>query len=284
MRALGNHRGARTIGLALLAGLVAFEGVLMLSAGALGVPGLYLIRLAAGADADAPPKAATPEGGESVIAKLTPEEEALPQTPALPPAQPLSPVPPDGPLRLEGLGDIPLTPWPRDEDGSEPGSKHSALSSGPRDELPWDAVEPVPYPSEDSAGAAAKATAALPPEAEQAAPRAQAAAIALPASSEVEAWIKAKATEVKGMDRARPLYHFEFWVEPPDAVKRSLAAVTYDFNTPAVMPQSQASSEEETGFRVSAGGLACADRITVTLRFKDGRSQRVAVDGCKLLS
>jgi len=34
---------------------------------------------------------------------------------------------------------------------------------------------------------------------------------------------------------------------------------------------------------VSVGGLACADKITVTLKFKDGQSQQVAVDGCRLL-
>jgi hypothetical protein len=44
------------------------------------------------------------------------------------------------------------------------------------------------------------------------------------------------------------------------------------------------SSEKETGFRVSAGGLVCADKVTVTLKFRDGRSQRVEVDGCKLVS
>ena len=95
--------------------------------------------------------------------------------------------------------------------------------------------------------------------------------------------MKAKATEVRGEDRARPLYHFEFWLEPPEEVKRRLVAVAYEFNTPAVMPQSQVSSEQKTGFRVSAGGIACADKVTVTLKFKDGQSQQVAVDGCRLL-
>jgi len=66
-------------------------------------------------------------------------------------------------------------------------------------------------------------------------------------------------------------------------VKRRLVAVAYDFNTPAVMPQSQVSSEQQTDFHVSAGALACADKVTVTLKFNDGRSQQVAADGCKLL-
>jgi hypothetical protein len=43
------------------------------------------------------------------------------------------------------------------------------------------------------------------------------------------------------------------------------------------------SRERGTGFRVSAGGLTCADKVTVTLKFKDGSSQQVAVDGCRLL-
>ena len=107
---------------------------------------------------------------------------------------------------------------------------------------------------------------------------------ALPASTAVAAWVKAKATEIKGVERARPLYHFEFWIEPPESIKGSVDAVTYEFNTPAVMPQMQVSRERETGFRISAGGLVCADNVRVTLRFRDGRAQTVDVDGCKLVS
>ena len=105
----------------------------------------------------------------------------------------------------------------------------------------------------------------------------------LPASGEVEAWIKGKATEIKGDERARPLYHFEYWLEPPADMKGRLTAVAYEFNTPAVLPQSQVSSEQDTGFRILAGGLTCADKVTVTLKFKDGRSQQIAVDGCRLV-
>ena len=49
------------------------------------------------------------------------------------------------------------------------------------------------------------------------------------------------------------------------------------------MPQSQVSSERDTGFRIIAGGLTCADKVTITLKFNDGRSQQVAVDGCRLV-
>ena len=113
MRAGGNQRGARTISLALVAGLIAFETILALSAGAVGIPGLFLIRLANGGDAEAPRPAAASEGGESVIAKLEAANAPSHQTKVA--AQPLSPVAPAGPPRLDGLADIPLTPWDRDE-------------------------------------------------------------------------------------------------------------------------------------------------------------------------
>jgi hypothetical protein len=66
-------------------------------------------------------------------------------------------------------------------------------------------------------------------------------------------------------------------------VKEQLAAVAYAFDSPAVMPQAQVSSEQKTGFRVAFGGLACADKVTLTLKFKDGQSQQVDLDGCRLL-
>ena len=106
----------------------------------------------------------------------------------------------------------------------------------------------------------------------------------LPDSSDVGGWLKAKVTEIKGADRNRPLYHFELWLELPAAMKRRLVGVAYDFSTPAIRPQSQASSDRTSGFRVSAGGLACADEIEMTLRFDDGSVHKVVVDGCKLLS
>ena len=105
----------------------------------------------------------------------------------------------------------------------------------------------------------------------------------LPAIVAIEAWVKARATEIKGKGRGRALYHFEFWLDAPEDIKRRLVAVAYEFNTPAVMPQSQVSSEEKTGFRISAGGLTCADKVTITLQFNNGQSQRVAVDGCRLV-
>jgi hypothetical protein len=278
MRAGGNHRGARTICLGLVAGFIAFETILALSAGAVGIPGVLLIQLkdesSGGAVTQAQPAS---EGGESDFAKPSAVKDPPPQPPVA--AEPASPVAPAGAPRLDGLADIPATPWIRDETKPDRPKAFSTNTAG-REELPWDAVEPVPYPSEESDPA--DVTTSLPAGA-PATPAAQAAPIELAASSEVESWVKAKATEVKGEYRARPLYHFEFWLEPPEAMKRSLSAVVYEFNTLAVMPQVQASSEQSTGFRISAGGLTCADKVTVTLRFRDGRKQQVAVDGCKLV-
>ena len=281
MRGVGNHRRARTISLALGAGLVAFEVVL--SAGAVGVPGVFLIRLAAGSgDAKVARVVDTPDGGESVMAKLASAAEPSNQTPAAAAGGPIWPVAPAAEPRLDGLTDIPLTPWDRDESKPDRPSAFAA-NSGAGEELPWDAVEPVPFPSEESQATPADITAAL-PDAATAPPPAQAALVPLPANGVVEAWVKAKATEIKGEDRGRALYHFEFWLDAPEDVKRRLAAVAYEFNTPAVMPQSQVSSEMKTGFRILAGGLTCADKVTITLRFKNGQSQQVAIDGCRLLS
>jgi hypothetical protein len=277
MRAVGNHRGARTISLALVAGLVAFEAVLVLFAGAVGIPGLYLVRFADGRDGapQAQIAKANDDGGESVVAKL-PEVESMPK-PAPSAAKAEDAPVPAGEPRLDGLADE--QSWDREH--AEPSEHKSfAADSAGREVLPWAATEPVPLegPVDATASLAKPAEPAAPEAPHPALPPAQ-----LPASADVEGWVKAKATEIKGEDRGRPLFHFELWLEPPEEMKQLLAAVTYDFNTPAVMPQSQISSEQKTGFRISAGGLTCADKITVTLKFKDGRSQQVAVDGCRLL-
>lgn len=278
MRAGGNQIGARTISFALVAGLVAFEAILVLGAGTVGIPGILLVRLAGGSGgAGATPSSEAPEGGESVFAKLSSAPAILTSkpTPADEAIEAASPA--AGEPRLDGLAEIPLKDWDRDEaESAEP--QAFGENSKAREVLPWDAVEPVPF-TPASATPAATAVQSPAPDA----PQAILTPALLPASGDVEAWVKAKATEVKGEDRARPLYHFEFWLEPPEEMKRRLVAVAYDFNTPAVMPQSQVSSERKTGFRVSAGGLACADKVTVTLKFNDGQSQQVAVDGCRLL-
>jgi hypothetical protein len=275
MRAVGNHRGARTISLALVAGLVAFEAGLVLSTGAIGVPRLLLVRLAEGnSGAPAIQGAGAQDGGETVVTKLPRVEGTSAQIASIETAKD---APAErGDQKLSGLADEPS--WEREHSAS-PEPKAFAADSGAREVLPWDAVEPVPFDSDTPAGAAKLVE--TPPAAAPSHPLAQ--PVHLPESREVEGWVKAKATEIKGEDRGKPLYHFELWLEPPEQVKQRLVAVAYDFNTPAVMPQSQISSERKTGFRISVGGLACADKITVTLKFNDGQSQQVAVDGCRLL-
>jgi hypothetical protein len=281
MRALVNR--ARTIGLALVAGLLTFEAVFALSAGAIGIPHLFLIRLSR--ESGAPFAAEGVQGGETVIAKLgeiagaprhvTQREATQPEAPAA-----------GGEPNLAGLAEIPVDmPWKHEakseNESKDPPQKAFSPDAKGREELPWDAVEPVPPPSETSSITPASPAPQTPIPAAAPAPRV--APARLPASSDVEGWVKAKATEIKGEDRGRPLYHFELWLDAPAEVKQRLVAVAYDFNTPAVMPQMQVSSEQKTGFRVSVGGLACADKITVTLKFNDGQSQQVAVDGCRLL-
>jgi hypothetical protein len=275
MRGVGYYRGARTISLALAAGLIAFEAILVFATGGVGIPGVFHVRVFEPSETPKTAKAFDPDGGESVIAKLPTDptvtgsgaksEDASPKVAGEP--------------RLDGLADIPLGDWIRQKATSETDDQSASDDAAPapktREDLPWDAVEPVPFGPVTAAVA--------PPEANAPAKPAAVAAIQLPASGEMESWVKAKATEIKGGDRARALYHFEFWLEPPEEMKRRLAAVAYEFNTPAVMPQSQMSRDQETGFRISAGGLTCADKVTVTLKFSDGRSQQVAVDGCKLV-
>ena len=141
MRAVGNHRGARTISLALVAGLVAFEAVLVLFAGAVGIPGLYLVRFADGRDGapQAQIAKANDDGGESVVAKL-PEVESMPK-PAPSAAKAEDAPVPAGEPRLDGLADEPS--WDREH--AEPSEHKSfAADSAGREVLPWAATEPVP--------------------------------------------------------------------------------------------------------------------------------------------
>jgi hypothetical protein len=282
MRALVNHRGARAISLALVAGLLAFEAVLALHAGAIGVPGFFLLRFT---EEEA---AQSKLGGETVIAKLDEIPPARPRATEPIAASPETPAT-SGEPNLAGLAEIPLGPLLKqeakpDEHGDEQ-NKGQTRPLGPdvkgREELPWDAIEPVPPPSETSA----TASDALAPETAtpEPSPAPKVTPVQLPAAGAVEGWVKAKATEIKGEAREHPLYDFELWLDAPAEVKQRLVAVAYDFNTPAVMPQMQVSREQKTGFRIRVGALACADKITVTLKFKDGQSQQVAIDGCRLL-
>lgn len=219
------------------------------------------------------PTSENSQAKETVAVKIPQIEQRVPDA-----APPPPPVPP--PSSLQGLDQIPL------DSGSapsvaqeEPKPKAFDASAKGNDVLPWDEVEPVPVPPPPPVGA--KKTLPQPPE-----PARPALSVALPVAqlptvAEVSSWLKSKMEQIKGEDRARPLVHFEFWLEPPTDLKRHIVAVTYNFSTPAIIPQSQTSRDAATGFRIAVGGLGCADTVTVTLEFDDGRTQPVDVDGCR---
>lgn len=291
LRLIGTQRGILMLGIGLLVGVAALVSALSLATGDR-------------APRDESSQALSePEsfGGETIISKLSEADEAKPApAPAaktaphmtaphmiaphmamLAPSLPNAEAKPDAEPNLSGLSEIPRELiWnrpPEQQDDAKP--KAFAAFSKAREELPWDAVEPVPFgpiaeapkPEQDTTGTAKPSKVAGAP-------------VRLPEVADVGAWVKSKVTEIKGADRQRPLYHFELWLDPPAAVRRRLVGVTYDFSTPAILPQTQASSDQASGFRISAGGLACADKVTLTLRFDDGRTQKVSLDGCKLFS
>ena len=276
MRAVGNYRGARTISIALVAGLLVFEAALVYGAGAVGIPGLFLLKLSEQRDAHVTSVAEGSAGGESVVAK--------PAAAVMPTKRSAETEASTGEPRLDGLADIPLQDWIVPRPKTDDAKAFGETAKPQKEDLPWDAVEPVPFNPPGPTPVHADAAAAIATPSVPTTPAVSAAVGKLPANATVEGWVKAKATEVKGEERARPLYHFEFWLDAPEEVKRELVAVSYEFNTPAVRPQSQISSERNTSFRVYTGGLACAERVTVTLKFNDGRTQQVAVDGCRLVS
>jgi hypothetical protein len=281
MRDVSESRGARAIGVAVAFSMAAFQAALIAGFGAFGVPGVIVVRFAGGGDvAQAVP------GGETVVSKLAEAARALSA-----PSPQLAPKP-AGEANLVGLAD--KIPWqqPEQEQAQEEGQagepkpkvKAFAESSlAQADVLPWDAAEPfVPEGSADASATAAEIAAAAQAAA---APAPKLLAAELPLARDVEAWVKGRATQFNSEERGRGrLFHFELWLEPPAKMKERLVAVAYSFDTPAVMPQAQVSSEQKTGFRVAFGGLACADKVTLTLKFNDGQSQQVAVDGCRLLS
>lgn len=294
--------GARTIRFASLAGLAVFCIVALSAAHLFATEDIHSSDVN-GQTLTAPEVSQqTKPGGETVIAKLDQaklDQAKLDQVNFAPAATAslakagsaprhlatmLAPVlakapPRDEEPNLAGLSEIPPELiWNRSPNDKKKATPSAfAEFSKAREQLPWGAVEPVPFAPLKPAPVAARAGGAKPVVASPTPLR-------LPNSTDVEGWLKAKVTEIKGADRSRPLYHFELWLEPPAAMKRRLVGVAYNFSTPAIRPQSQASSDRTSGFRVSAGGLACADEIEMTLRFDDGSLHKVAVDGCKLLS
>src|SRR5262245_23645191 len=162
MRAVGNQLAARTISLALVAGLVAFEAILALGAGAVGVPGVVLVRLThETGDIDAAPNYAAPPGGESLIAKLpAPAKAEAPEVADVEARRIAASDAPAGEPRLDGLADIPLEPWIPEKpkaDKADPEERKAAAAE--KVALPWDAVEP--YRFDDAPRASTETTGAI---------------------------------------------------------------------------------------------------------------------------
>src|SRR5262245_25392503 len=100
MRARGYRLSARTLGLALVAAVIALQAFLALRSGVAGIPGLFLINLPGEAGGAAKPLQAATDGGESVIAK----SQESPPTPEKAPAETTgSTPPPQGEPNLAGL-------------------------------------------------------------------------------------------------------------------------------------------------------------------------------------
>jgi len=274
---------SRTIGMVLLAYFLAFEATLALSVNALGIPGLFLLQLG---ETTGPRIVARSSGGETVMAK-GPGEDAAPAevVPATKPI-PIEAAPlPSAKLDVDTLDPTALvaSQAAKTSEGSNrrpaPTTAFIGGTASP-ETLPWDAIEPVPYPREASLVPGAPQPSRFGPSVP--APGAASEPAFDLSASAAGGWVKAKSTQFKGANRARPMFHFELWVEPPDAIKQRLIAVAYDVEAGAVQPRVQQSRERQTGFRVGFGGLSCADKITLTLMFDDGRSQEVDIDGCKL--
>ena len=179
---------------------------------------------------------------------------------------------------LAGLADIPeklIAERPKRNGDRDRRKPSFAAYSETRENLPWNAVEPVVF-TPMGPGQQQKAGSPAPQAVVSTSPK--------PAVADIGNWMKGKATKIMGASRTKPLYHFVVWVEPPKAMQAHVAGVSYDFSSPAVMPQSQASSDRDSGFKINAAGLACADQITVTLRFKDGRIEKTSIDGCELFN
>jgi len=189
----------------------------------------------------------------------------------------IEPKPPQAELNVAAFNpDLTITQLVKNPAGGRSKQKAFGGAAAP-EELPWDAIKPVRF----STGRPAQTQPAGISEDER--PLANEKREMLP-NSILAGWVRAKATTFKGSNRARPILHFELWVEAPEAFNQLLMAVDYDMGLNAAQPRKQESRDRHSGFRVGFGSLSCADQISLTLTFNDGRSQLLNVDGCALLA
>lgn len=240
-----------------------------------GVPGAHADEILI----TAPPQTLAATGSIPTPPALDAPEQQLTNTAPQPqePAQAEKPAQTQEP-NLAGLAEIPpellAKQGKRNGAGSARKASFAAFSEA-QENLPWKEVEPVVFtpmgPGQQHKSGTAPAQSPAP-------------GITKVSSADISKWTKGKATKIMGADRTKPLYHFVVWLEPPKALQGRVAGVSYDFSSPAVQPQSQASSDPGSGFKINAAGLACADEITVTLRFDDGRVETTHIDGCELFN
>ena len=276
----------RTIAATSLATFIAFQGALLIGSRTVGIPGLYLLQF----NTPEPEVTAGPvldEGGETTVAKL-PGPTALPRAddfffrhPAPNPPR-LAADTPKGQLDVGTLDPTALVAKQLQEKPVDSSNRTRAVpppigGSASPVTLPWDATEPIPYSRQASLE---PGTPSIEPA--RMAPPDKSEATAALTADEAQSWVRANKKTFKGANRARPMLHFELWLEPPAAMRARILSVSYDVEAGAVQPRSQQSRERQTGFRVGFGGLGCADRIRLTLRLDDGRSQEVDLDGCNL--
>ena len=277
----------RTIAVAsFLGGFVAVQGALVIGARAVGIPGLYLLPLGF-SEPEVTSRPALDEGGETTVAKL-PAPTALPVADefffhrSTPNPPRLAAESPKGQLDVGTLDPTALVAEqlkekPVDTSKRTRGVPPPIGGSASPVTLPWDATEPIPYSRQaslDTVKPGVEPARIAPPDKAEDGPALSA--------DEAQSWVRANKKTFKGANRARPMLHFELWLEPPAAMRDRILSVSYDVEAGAVQPRSQQSRERQTGFRVGFGGLGCADRIKLTLRLDDGRAQEVDLDGCNL--
>jgi hypothetical protein len=305
MREGGNHRGARTLSVAVAAGLVAFELGLASGAGNVGIPGFYLLRLS---DLIGPSREslvakqpADPSAGKA--SRLDSMPWARPQQDGTPPAVVTTDLPPVvaeaglptavaavPAVRNSSIAPVVAENVPASAQMASGLDMKSALSTLPPQAVVGEPKEekavaeeekkprPAPKMSEDLPWDAIQ-----PVSVQHSSPRTETPA-AVPVDEDAKAWVRAKALAPEGgIDvSGRQRYRFELWIEPPAEVKQRLVAVAYDFLSPSAQPRAQESREANTGFRVRYGDLACSEKILLLLQFQDGKSERVTIDGCGL--
>ena len=107
----------------------------------------------------------------------------------------------------------------------------------------------------------------------------------LPTAGELQGWVKSQAREfVGGVDEAgNILYRFDVWLDAPADQKHRIVAVDYAFDAPSAKPETQASKDRDSGFRVKFGGLSCARAVGLTVTFDNGEKREIEVDGCRIL-